>query len=355
MKRRSFIQSSLGSLGAISLTPWLSTGLNKPEDINIFQRNYNLTNVMIVLLTMQRASWEHGVAMQAFLENGNYDILLLMVKEAVLRQTAEGQLSVVYHDSGVTDPAASGEAVIWAYNATGDEYFKQAFEKMLDYLLFKAPRTDGIIHHVKERPEVWIDAMYMAPPFLSVAGKPDEAVKQILGWKEYLWDDKEHMFYHIYNIKEKRFVRQEFWGVGNGWAAAGIARVIASLPENMKNERGELIELNRLLIQACLNYMRPDGLFHNVINKPETFVETNLSQMLAYTIYRGITEKWLPEELEVSADKMRNAANNKIDNYGYVQGVCGAPHFNSPGTAAEGQAFNILMEAAYRKYRKVKI
>jgi hypothetical protein len=47
---------------------------------------------------------------------------------------------------------------------------------------------------------------------------------------------------------------------------------------------------------------------------------------------------------------MREAANNKVDAEGFVQGVCGAPHFNSAGTAAEGQALNILMEAAYRKY-----
>ena len=36
--------------------------------------------------------------------------------------------------------------------------------------------------------------------------------------------------------------------------------------------------------------------------------------------------------------------------YGLVQGVCGAPHFDHPGTAAEGQSFFLLMEAAYRDY-----
>jgi rhamnogalacturonyl hydrolase YesR len=342
----------MGTIGAVSITPLLSAGLFRSESFNSVYQNYNLTKVMLVLLTMQRASWEHGVAMQAFLENGNHDILILMAKEAVLRQTSDGQFSVVYHDSGVTDPAASGEAVLWAYKATGEHFYKEACDRMLDYLLYKAPRTDGILHHVKERPEVWVDAMYMAPPFLSLAGRPAEAIKQIRGWKECLWDNNQHLFYHIYNIKEKRFVRQEFWGVGNGWAAAGIARVISSLPENMIKERNELIELNKLLIHSCLNYLRPDGLFHDVINKPETFIETNLSQMLAYTIFRGISENWLGKELSGAANKMRDAANKKIDEKGFVQGVCGSPHFNSPGTAAEGQAFNILMEAAYRKYRK---
>jgi hypothetical protein len=32
--------------------------------------------------------------------------------------------------------------------------------------------------------------------------------------------------------------------------------------------------------------------------------------------------------------------------------VCGAPHFDHSGTAPEGQAFFLLMEAAYRDYTR---
>jgi len=31
-----------------------------------------------------------------------------------------------------------------------------------------------------------------------------------------------------------------------------------------------------------------------------------------------------------------------------VQGVCGAPNFDQPGTSTEGQSFSIMMEAAGR-------
>jgi hypothetical protein len=47
---------------------------------------------------------------------------------------------------------------------------------------------------------------------------------------------------------------------------------------------------------------------------------------------------------------MRSAARAKVDQYGYVQGVCGAPHFNAPGRATEGQAFFLRMEAARRDW-----
>ena len=46
---------------------------------------------------------------------------------------------------------------------------------------------------------------------------------------------------------------------------------------------------------------------------------------------------------------MRDAARAKMDAYGYVQGVCGAPNFDRPGTSTEGQSFCIMMEAANAK------
>jgi hypothetical protein len=45
---------------------------------------------------------------------------------------------------------------------------------------------------------------------------------------------------------------------------------------------------------------------------------------------------------------MRAAAHQHVDEFGLVWDVCGAPNFDRPGVATEGQAFFLLMEAAYR-------
>jgi hypothetical protein len=70
--------------------------------------------------------------------------------------------------------------------------------------------------------------------------------------------------------------------------------------------------------------------------------------MLAYCIYRGYRAAWLDHHYMAAASKMRAAAHDKVDEFGLVQGVCGSPYFNHPGTATEGQAFFLLMEAAHR-------
>jgi rhamnogalacturonyl hydrolase YesR len=294
---------------------------------------------------MQRNSWEQGVAAQAFLELGDSDLVILMAKEAVNRQHEDGRLALMRADEAFNDPASNGEAVLYAARVTGDARLSLAAEKMRDYLLHRAPKTpDGIMYHLGH--QVWIDAMYMSPPFLAAVGHPAEALKQIEGFRRRLWDAENKLYAHMWDEDRNDFARRDFWGVGNGWTAAGLTRVIRALPDDLAQEKARLIGYVRDLLDGCLAYLRPDGLFHNVVDDPASFVETNLSQMLAYAIYRGLQGGWLDAAYRGLADGMRAAAHAKVDQYGLVQDVCGAPEFNHPGTAPEGQAFFLLMEAA---------
>ncbi len=306
-----------------------------------------IEKVKRALLAMQRHAWEQGVAAQAFLELGDTDLAILMAKEAAFRQSPDGRLALVESDNAVTDPAANGEALLYAARVTGDPALRTAAERMLDYLLRRAPRAaDGTLYHITNAPQMWIDSMYMAPPFLVLAGQPAEAIKQIERLRRRLWNPAKQLYSHIWDEGKQAFARESYWGVGNGWAAAGLVRVIRALPRAMMAERQRLIRYAREVLEGCLTYERGDGLFYDVVDDPATFVETNLAQMLAYAIYRGMQDGWLDVRYREAADRMRNAAWRKVDEYGLVQGVCGAPSFDHPGIAPEGQAFFLLMEAA---------
>jgi rhamnogalacturonyl hydrolase YesR len=307
-----------------------------------------------VLLTMQRASWEQGIAAQAFLESGDAGTALLLAREAALRQDAEGRLAVLYHDVGVTDPAASGEPVVWAALATGDGALRDAAERMLGYLLVRAPRSEeGVLFHQVPAPdgELWSDSFDMAPPFLALAGQPEDAVRQVRGLWRALWDPERRLLAHRWNAAQGRFTRAAGWGVGNGWAAVGILRTLRRLPGAWHAEREELAGYLREVVAGCLARQRADGLFHDVLEDPESFVEVNLAQMVAWAIYRGTAEGALDRALLPIAERMRTAVRARVDEDGFVQGVCGAPWFDRPGVAAEGQAFFLLMEAARRAGR----
>jgi rhamnogalacturonyl hydrolase YesR len=122
--------------------------------------------------------------------------------------------------------------------------------------------------------------------------------------------------------------------------------VIAALPKARQADRERVAAFLRELLDGCLAHQRPDGLFHDMLDQPESFVETNLGQMLAFSIYTGVRGGWLPASYRPAADRMRAAARAKVDQFGFVQGVCGAPTFDHAGVAAEGQAFFLMMEVA---------
>jgi rhamnogalacturonyl hydrolase YesR len=192
--------------------------------------------------------------------------------------------------------------------------------------------------------------MYMLPPYLAAAGHSEEALRQIDGYRNALFDSQAGLFSHKWDDEKQAFVRKEFWGVGNGWTAAGIARTIDLLPESMSSQRTDLAQITRALVDRLLTYKRSDWLFHDVVDDPGSFVEVNLSQMLAYTIYRGLIAGWLPGEYEKPARSLRQAVSGKVDRFGLVQGVCGAPHFDKPGVAAEGQSFYLLLDAVVQRW-----
>ncbi len=345
MDRRKFFISTALAGGSIAAFPACKS---ESKDLKKNLQEEAIEKTRRAMFSMQRASWEQGVAAQAMLELGDNEMVYLMAKEAVLRQREDGRLAVVYTDNGATDPAAAGEAVLKAYEITKEEDLKAAADRMLDWLLIKAPRNkEGTLYHTMNSPEIWSDAMYMAPPFIAAAGKYTEAIDQINGFRRALWNTKDKLFSHRWHDGEQKFISSRYWGGGNGWAAACYVRVIRMLPDGMAKEKQQLIGYHSELLEGCLAHFRPDGFFHDYVNEPDTFIETNLGQMLAYSVYRGVKGGWLDRAYLNQADMMRQAAYSKIDEHGYVTGAAGAPSFDHPGRSTEAQAFFLLMEAAY--------
>ena len=155
---------------------------------------------------------------------------------------------------------------------------------------------------------MWSDGFNCAPPFLAAMGFHDEALAQIEGYRQRLWNPDKKLLAHIWDDQKKQLRDGNFWGGGNGWAAAGLARVWRSLPKERRVDRQRVADFARGLVDGCLAHQRPDGLFHNVVDQPATFVETNLAQMLAFAIYEGVAAGWLPASYRAHADAMRVAA-----------------------------------------------
>lgn len=310
-----------------------------------------IERVKTAALGMQRYDWEQGTIGQAFLEMGELDLAISFAWGAILRQE-NGRFSVMKGNGPITDCSSIGEVVLFAAAKTGDPIFKKGANEMLEVFYKSEHKTpEGILFHTQE-PTKWMmsDANYMLPPFLAASGDYKEAIKQIDGWRKYLYNPDDHLYSHIYDYENQSFKRKDYWGTGNGWSTAGFCRVIRMLPDNMKEEKIKLVGYTKDLIDGCLKYMNPDGTFHDVINNPGTFIEVNLAQMLAYSIFRGVKAGFIEKSYLGKAELMRKAANDRIDELGYIHDVCGCPGFDRSYFSPEAQAFYLLMESAARDY-----
>ena len=335
-----------------------------------------IEKVKTAMLAIQRYSWEQGVCAQALYEAGDTTAFIAMAHDAVLRQAPDGRLAVTGENIAVTDPAANGEVVWRAYQLTGNTMYKDAAERLVEYYMERAPRisypigkpttrnpmiknlichneisfTEGFSPH-----QIWVDSIYMLPPFLAIMGEFAEAQNQLRGYLDCLTDPTTGLLYHIYDAGTGRFVRKKLWATGNGWALLGLARILALLRENLQDYKNQE-QAQQLLyyrtdmivsqLNAMLKYQLPDGMFCDILDEPDTFHDGTSAMMTAAVIYRGIAEDWLSRDEYVQrADLVFDNMQGKIDEFGIIRGVCGCPHFNTQGTSAEAQAAYIMMSA----------
>jgi rhamnogalacturonyl hydrolase YesR len=303
---------------------------------------------LVAMLGFQRASWEQGVAGQALIEAGEQEAAIALARASLVHVNKSGVVAA--SGGSPTDPLMLGDTLWWAAQHTGNPKLRKAADDMLQFALKGAARAaDGTPYHQSSSQEMWSDGSFTTPPFLAAAGHYDEAVAQLRGVIQRLWNPEKKLMHHRWSESKHTLVQAAHWGGGNGWTAAALARVIRSLPPERQADRAQLAGILKELLDGCLACQRPDGLFYDEVDNPASYVETNLAAMLGYSIYESVRGGWLPESYLAAADRMRAAVRAKVDQDGLVQGVAGAPSFDKPGISTEGQAFFILMEAAARK------
>jgi len=305
--------------------------------------------VLGALLAMQRQSWEQGVTSHALLGLGQDRLVEVMARDSVTHQTASGKLADL-NDSGTVNCGAAGEALLWAIERGGDSQLQEGYDRLLRWLLHECPRAeDGTLFHIQGTRECWVDSVYMVVPFLVVAGRLEEAVQQFEGHRSRLFDAEAGLYGWRWDENVGRMTHPEHWGTGNGWVVAGIARTLRLLDGRAAGFAAGAAEHARTVLDACLAHRRrDDGLFCNIVDDPTTFAETNLAQMLAYGIFTGVADGWLPAGYQSIGHSLVESARQQVDEHGFVTRVCGAPHFDHQGTSVEAQCFFLLATAAER-------
>jgi len=174
---------------------------------------------------------------------------------------------------------------------------------------------------------VWADDLFMAVPFLlryaELTGEDkyyDDAANQIVLFYAKLFDPEENLYYHGWfsDTKEHSVAH---WGRANGWVMWAVSEALLYLPKDHP-KYNEILNIYKKHVNGLVNYQDENGIWHQVIDKPESYEETSSSAMFTLGIARGVLNGWLNESYKDPAIKGWNAITKNIDEDGTVNGIC---------------------------------
>jgi rhamnogalacturonyl hydrolase YesR len=146
----------------------------------------------------------------------------------------------------------------------------------------------------------WCDALFMAPPawlrLHTATGDKrylDLAVNHWWRTSEYLYDEKEHLYFRDSNYFEKREAngRNVYWGRGNGWVMGGLVRMMQHLPKNHPS-RPRFEKQFKDMAAKLLTCQQSDGLWRASLLDPASYPlkETSGSGFYTYAFAWGVNE-----------------------------------------------------------------
>lgn len=213
-----------------------------------------------------------------------------------------------------SDGTANYAGICWAdelANATDDDLYLDLLQTVAD--LFGPSVEDGPLD-----PDIRVEDFFFAGTMLGRAFLSTGASNYADMLAEFLLSadtlQANGLWWHC---KASPF----FWGRGNAFAALGFAEALTYLPEEHPF-REELLHTHLVHLEGLVKHQDESGMWHQVIDLPETYLEFSATAMIGYALARGLREGWLDEEWRPILDKTWNGIAARISDEGELEHVC---------------------------------
>ena len=207
--------------------------------------------------------------------------------------------------------------------------YSQIIEPVASYIMEEQIRLeDGTLC----RPEpvkytVWADDLFMSVPFLlrmaELSGEEqyyDEATSQIISFTEKLYNEEKELFHHGWFSKTSS-CSPVFWGRANGWVVWAIGEALSILPEEHP-DYSRIKQIYQKHLNGLIQFQDESGMWHQVLDHPESFAETSSTAMFTLGLARGIREGWLSRDLTDNALLAWQGLQKYISEEGVVSSIC---------------------------------
>jgi unsaturated rhamnogalacturonyl hydrolase len=177
--------------------------------------------------------------------------------------------------------------------------------------------------------QLWIDTLFMTVLFLARMGRltgdsrfSSEATRQFLVHVKYLYEKRTGLFYHGWSFPENGNFGGVFWCRGNSWYVASVIDFVEIMGKELDaGTRQFLLDTCRAQVDALAALQDGSGLWHTVLDDPESYIETSGSAGIAYGILKGIRLGLLDGRYAETAEKAIGAVLGMIGADGTVAGV----------------------------------
>ncbi|HET7624231.1 MAG TPA: glycoside hydrolase family 88 protein [Verrucomicrobiae bacterium] len=235
----------------------------------------------------------------------------------------------VLHPGALDDSGSMCAAFIKAQRA-GLVNARSLIDHYADYISTKQYRLpDGTLARKRPMPDsLWLDDLYMGVPALAQMGKLtgdekyyDDAVKQVTQFAARMFNHREGLYMHGWIAGMK--VHPEFhWARANGWALLAKTELLDVLPENHPG-RAAVLELLREHIRGIATRQSGIGLWHQLLDRDDSYLETSASAIYTYCIAHAINRGWIdPLAYGPVAQLAWNAVATRVNARGQVEGTC---------------------------------
>jgi unsaturated rhamnogalacturonyl hydrolase len=175
---------------------------------------------------------------------------------------------------------------------------------------------------------VWLDDLYMSVPCLAQMGKLtgdrryfDDAAKQILQFHPRMFVPEKNLWMHGW-IQEMSPHPAFHWGRANGWAFMATAELLSVLPKDHP-DRTRLLDIFKSHAAGLRRVQAPSGLWHQLLDRPDSYEETSSSAMFVFAMARGINLGWLSRTTYAPVVlRGWNGLTTKVNSLGQVEGTC---------------------------------
>jgi unsaturated rhamnogalacturonyl hydrolase len=228
------------------------------------------------------------------------------------------------------DCGAMGASAIEAYKRKPSQELRDYFDRIADHILNKQDRLPDrtLVRKGPHEMTVWADDLFMSVPFLArmgeLTGDPkyfDDAVTQVLNFNKYLWDEKAGLYYHCYYSDLSRNGIAH-WGRCNGWVMMATVHLLDRLPADHPR-RGEIMNILEKHILGIAKYQNGKGLWHQLLDKNDSYQESSCTSMFVYAIAHAVNEGWIDKRYStVALAGWEGLKNNMITADGQLKNVC---------------------------------